>query len=343
MRRLAALLAFLLIPALSCADTLRIATFNTGLTREGPGLLLRDLERGSDDDIAAAVASIVATQPDVLVLQGIDWDMQLRALKAFEHLLAQSGAAYPHLFALQPNTGLATGLDMDGDGRTGGPRDAQGYGRFTGQDGLAILSRLPINTEQVQDFSQFLWKDMPQALLPAHKDGAPFPSQAARQVQRLSATAHWIVPLILPNGDVLSVMAFQATPPVFDGPEDSNGRRNHDEIRLWQLILNGRFGPPPQPPFVITGGANLDPDKGEGRRSAIRALLADRRLQDPQPNSAAAGPNTVEWEHVGRRRVDYVLPSAELEVIGSGVHWPAEAQADAPRHRLVWVDVVYPD
>jgi hypothetical protein len=53
----------------------------------------------------------------------------------------------------------------------------------------------------------------------------------------------------------------------------------------------------------------------------------------------------VDWPNVGRLRVDYVLPSAGLEVLDSGVFWPA---ADAPdhatvsaasRHRLVWVDI----
>ena len=33
------------------------------------------------------------------------------------------------------------------------------------------------------------------------------------------------------------------TPPVFDGPEDRNGRRNHDEIRFWaDYISPGQGG-----------------------------------------------------------------------------------------------------
>ncbi|WP_332872686.1 endonuclease/exonuclease/phosphatase family protein [Albibacillus kandeliae] len=93
-------------------------------------------------------------------------------------------------------------------------------------------------------------------------------------------------------------------------------------------------------PFVLAGDANLDPDRGEGRREAIRALLADERVQDP-----LAGVDTVVWEGVGARRVDYVLPSAGLRVAGAGVVWPAPDEAGhaaalvASRHRLVWVDV----
>jgi hypothetical protein len=47
-------------------------------------------------------------------------------------------------------------------------------------------------------------------------------------------------------------------------------------------------------------------------------------------------------------RVDYVLPSAGLAVVASGVIWPAAgdpmraAVEAASRHRLVWVDVALP-
>src|SRR3546814_15576309 len=47
----------------------------------------------------------------------------------------------PHRFTAPPNTGVPSGHDLDGDGRTMGPRDALGYGRFPGQYGMAILSR----------------------------------------------------------------------------------------------------------------------------------------------------------------------------------------------------------
>ena len=35
------------------------------------------------------------------------------------------------------------------------------------------------------------------------------------------------------NGKKIHFLVSHPTPPVFDGPEDRNGRRNHDEIRLW--------------------------------------------------------------------------------------------------------------
>jgi len=338
MRRLAASLLPLFFAFPVIADSLRIATFNTELSRDGPGLLLRDLERGKDPQINAVIAQIAAVNPDVLVLQGIDWDYENRALQALQNRLKQAGSDYPYLFARLPNSGMASDLDLDGDGRLGGPRDSQGYGNFTGEGGNAVLSRLPIEYDAVRDLSPLLWRDLPGALLPQHPDGTPFPSKQALQAQRLSSTTHWMIPLVTSDGGTLTLLSFQATPPLFDGPEDRNGRRNADEIRLWQLLLDGDLGPVPKSPLVIAGGANLDPNRGDGRRSAIASLLADPRLQDPRPTSPEAGENTVEWQRAGRMRVDYLLPSADLQVLDAGVAWSPRSDL-ASRHRLVWLDI----
>lgn len=351
-------LAFLSNPVL--ADTIRIATYNTELTRDGPGLLLRDLQKGRDKQIDAVVKVITAADPDILALQGIDWDHGQQALTALRRRLADAGSDYPFALSLQPNRGLATGLDLNGDGRPHGPEDSQGYGDFTGQNGIALLSRHPIDHTGLRDFTDLLWADLPDALLPETETNAgPFPSAAALAIQRLSSTGHWAVPIQLPSGATLTVMTYQAGPPVFDGPEDRNGKRNHDETRLWSLFLDGAFGGAPTRPFVIAGGANLDPQDGDGRPEALNALLTDPRLQDPAPTSTGAatapdqghiGPNatdTVEWDGPGRLRVDYVLPSADLTVTASGVIWPetgplADAALMASRHRLVWVDIDAP-
>lgn len=333
------LLLALSLPAQS--QPLRIATYNVELQRDGPGLLLRDLARGKDPQIAAVLDVIATADADVLAIQNFDYDLTAEALS----ILAKA-ADYPHYFALRPNAGMPTGLDMDGDGKLGGPADAQGYGRFSGHGGMAILSRYPIMTDSVQDLYDLLWKDVPDALLPVTADG-PFPSADALAVQRLSTTGHWIVPIEVPKGQ-FDLMTFHASPPVFDGPEDRNGRRNHYEIRLWQQVLDGDIGTAPANRFVIAGDANLDPDDSDGIRSAIDNLLADMRLQDVRP-TGAAGTDTVDWADPvpGNLRVDYVLPSIHWAVLDSGVMWPAaddpEARtvATASRHRLVWVDLGY--
>jgi hypothetical protein len=298
---------------------------------------------------------MAALDADVIVLTDIDWDLGLVTLGALAERLATAGAAYPHRLALRPNRGLRTGLDLDGDGRTTGPEDAQGWGPWPGYGGMAILSRLPIHTEGVQDLSALLWRDLPGAIPP------PMAPHAA-DVLRLSTTGHWIVPVTLPGGGYLTIMPFSATAPVFDGPDDRNGRRNHDEAAVWLRLLDGALPvPPPAPPFAILGHANLDPADGEGRSGALRALLSDPRLQDPAPRGthgrtepAHGGDPALDTAlftdpPLGGLRLDYVLPSAGLRVQGAGVLWPPDAHplaatlAAAGRHRPVWVDIAMPD
>ncbi|HEY9038574.1 MAG TPA: endonuclease/exonuclease/phosphatase family protein [Roseovarius sp.] len=326
-----------------------MATWNAELSRDGPGLLLRDILRG-DDAQAEAVAQIIAdVAPDILLLQNVDYDMELRALTALRDLIAAEGLRYGHLFARLPNTGMATGLDMDGDGRLGEPEDAQGHGAFAGQGGMAILSRYPVDMDGVQDLSDILWRDVPQAMLPM-VDGAPFPSAQAQDVLRLADVAQWAVPVLHDSGPI-TLLAFHANAPVFDGPEDRNGRRNHDQLRFWQHYLDGAFGPAPEQRFVLLGHANQDPDKSEGIKAGIRGLLADPRVTDPAPLRQGAPPGappeaTVEWPRVTppQMRVSYVLPSRDWAIAASGVHWPMEGEGArlsqaASRHRIVWVDL----
>lgn len=321
---------------------------------------MRAILRGEDAQIAAIAGIVARVGPDVLVLTDFDYDHDGIALAAFADLLAARGLVLPHHFALRPNSGMATGLDMDGNRRLGEARDAQGYGRFAGDGGMAVLSRWPIDREGAQDFSALLWRDLPGAVLPV-RDGAPFPSAEAQAVQRLSSVGHWVVPVQTGSGPV-HLLIWSATPPVFDGPEDMNGLRNRDEARFWQVFLDGTYGLPPRD-FVLLGNSNLDPADGDGLREAMAALLADPRLQDPQPQSAGGrlaadagqrgdpAQDTADWPHgaPGNLRVTYVLPSATLEIAGAGVFWPASDDPDAELlgkdglaagpHRLVWVDI----
>ena len=342
------------------AETLRIATFAAPLSRDGPGVLMRDLRKGADPQIDAIVGAVVQTAPDLILLTNFDYDYDALALQAFALILSDRGLSLPYRFAARPNTGWATGLDMDGNGYLGDARDAQGYGRFAGDGGMAVLSRWPIDAGAVTDLSAILWRDVQGAVLPV-LNGKPFPSETTQAAQRLSHGAHWIVPINPPDAPPFDLMAWSATTPVFDGPEDRNGLRNRDELRLWEIeIAKGR-----DRPFVVLGNANLDPNDGEGLRDAMAAFLANPAIQDPQPASIGAemaadpdhrGPaktDTADWpsDGPGNLRVSYVLPSADWRVVDAGVFWPdpadpaasvlgADGLAAGPHH-LVWVDLSF--
>lgn len=130
-------------------------------------MLLRDLRKGKDEQIASIVDVITTVAPDVLLLTDFDYDIDSMAISAFVLSLGAAGLVYDHTFASRPNTGLPTGLDMDGNGRTGEARDAQGYGRFSGDGGMAVLSRFPIDQDNVENLSDILWRDVAGGTLPA--------------------------------------------------------------------------------------------------------------------------------------------------------------------------------
>lgn len=334
-----ALLGALLSPP-ALAETIRLATYHTDLSERGPGLILQDIIQG-DDPVPATLEVIVAAQADILVLQDLDYDATGAALTALAAALAEAGLNYPYRLSLRPNTGWPTGHDLDGDGRTDGPRDAHGYGRFNGDGGLAVLSRFPLG--EVRDFSAILWRDLPDSQAPG------VTPEAALPVLRLHSVAAWDVAVQLPSGP-FHILTSHASPPVFDGPEDRNGLRNADEVRFWQLYLEGWSpdGPSFQADaFAIMATLNVDPARGEGLRDTLSALIRHTALQDPEPLSPF-GLVTADWDDPvpGDLRVDYILPAAGLDVAEAGVLWPeegplADAVVEASDHRLVWVDIAF--
>ena len=106
---------------------------------------------------------------------------------------------------------------------------------------MVVYSKYPIHVDQVRTFQLFRWEDMPGALLP-DDPRTPAPadwySPAELDIFRLSSKSHWDIPIDVPGRDVHFLVS-HPTPPVFDDPPafpagvDFNGRRNHDEIRLW--------------------------------------------------------------------------------------------------------------
>jgi len=175
---------------------------------------------------------------------------------------------------------------------------------------MAVLSRWPVAL--VADHSAMLWRDVPDTLFIDAK-GRTGPDATGYDVQRLSSSVHWELRVTPPGSDTLTLMVFHATPPVFDGSEDRNGRRNADEVLFWRHRLDGAFGPPPEVPFAILGTFNLAPDRGQGLRPQLVEFLADPRLRD-LPD--LIGKPTAHWPDPGpgSLRVDYILPSADLAV-----------------------------
>tara|TARA_R110002020_G_scaffold327121_1_gene542740 strand:- start:17950 stop:18957 length:1008 start_codon:yes stop_codon:yes gene_type:complete len=314
------------------AQSLRIATFNTELSRKGPGLLLRDILRGEDPQVIAFRQLMLDVRPDVIALQGIDFDLRNAALSALVNDLGAAGLVYPYSFASAPNAGQASGLDLNGNGRLGDADDAHGYGRFNGMGGMAVLSRFPIQHDAVEDYTPMLWRDLAGHIYPM-VDGAPFGGPEVFAAHRLSSRGHWVVPVETPASGPLHLMTFYATPPLYDGEEQRNRRRNHDEVAFWRSYIDAGKA---TAPFILLGTANVDPKRGSGMRGAIQGLLAHPELQNPFDDTPTA---ILSDKMPDGLQVDYLLPSTQWRVLDHGIITvPA-----ASRHSLLWVDISRPD
>ena len=268
-----------------------------------------------------------AADADIIVLTRFDYDATGQTLNSFGKLIDES---YPYSMPLVSNAGRPTEHDIDGDGRFGEPEDAQAYGRFPGQEALAVLSRYPIAFEDARSFNDLLWRDLPGTHAQASDTGIA--------TQRLSSGGHWVVPIDIARDPGttrrLTLLIGHAGAPVFDGPEDRNGRRNLDELRLWEQILEGQHGPPPEAPVIFMANTNLDPQRGEGYRDAMAQFLQRPRWQDP-----LSGVITAHWDRPGPMRVSYLLPSSQL-VLGAARVWPLIPDR---MHSLITVDIAWPD
>jgi endonuclease/exonuclease/phosphatase family metal-dependent hydrolase len=363
---------------------IRVATFNCSLNRDAAGQLKSDLNTDGNLQARKVAKILRQVRPDIVLLNEFDFSDPPAAATSFlkNYLNATADWAveepldYPYLWTGPVNTGVPTGRDLDHDDKTDGPGDAFGFGRFPGQYGMLLLSKFPIRNQQVRTFQRVLWKQMPNALLPVDPGTQQnWYSPEDLQVFRLSSKSHWDVPVEIGN-HVLHVLASHPTPPAFDGAEDRNGRRNHDEIRLWHDYLtpeasswiqddSGKSGGlPADASFVILGDLNADPIDGGSVAGAIQQLLQHPRVQaEPAPTSeggelAATAQKGINQKHrgpaatdtadfsdrsVGNLRADYVLPSKDLQVLAATVFWPATGESASlvhcSDHRLVFLDL----
>ena len=346
---------------------IRIATYNVSLYDKAAGLVRKRLEAGTDPQAEKIAAVIQTVRPDILLLNEIDYDSEGETVQLFaKKYLAKSQRGldpieYPFVYAAPSNTGVDSTMDLNADGKTGGPTDAWGFGTYPGQYAFAILSRFPIDEPNIRTFQNFLWRNFPDAKKPIDpKTGKPYYSDTVWDSLRLSSKNHVDVPIQI-GKDTVHLLACHPTPPVFDGPEDRNGNRNHDEVQFWNDYISDpdakwiaddqgrRGGLGGDTSFVIAGDLNTDPNKGDSNQSAIIALTGHQRVQDTKP-VRSGNPDSHATASFGPRRemrIDYVLPSSNFKVNDSGVFWPAKADPndkliDATDHRMVWIEVQLP-
>ena len=359
------------------------ATFNVSMEAQnylpageaGDGTVLAELLKTGEQPQIKNIAHIIQlVRPDVLLLNEFDYIADPEhGIKAFirNYLNKAQGAAepidYPYFYYSTVNTGQPSGYDLDNDGKaTDVGADAWAFGFYPGQYGMVLLSKYPIDSAKVRTFQQFKWQDMPGFMPTKKADGSPWYSPEAWSQFPLSSKSHWDIPLNI-NGQTVHVLASHPTPPVFDGPENRNGIRNHDELRFWVDYLTpekagyiyddsgNRGGLPQQSRFVLLGDLNASAEgEGDAINSGISALYNHPTINNSTPPQSQGGAehspgnkhgavHTAAW----RMRADYVLPSkAGFTITDSGVFWPEKTSPLYPLvgsrgassdHRLVWV------
>ncbi|MBP6095131.1 MAG: endonuclease/exonuclease/phosphatase family protein [Methyloversatilis sp.] len=425
------------------AETVRFATFNASLNRDASGQLLSDLANPLATGVTQAVANRIQqahnvaeiaqrVNADVLLVNEFDFDLNgtptassapsalgysSESARLFQQNFLSaghgnavrgltSGIAYAYRYTPNTNTGLASGFDLNNNGAVSGGDDAFGFGNFGGQFGFTIYSKYEIVA--VRSFQTFLWKDMPNNLLTNDPTGNKlnsFYSPDEIAALRLSSKNHVDLTVRI-NGQDVHFLTAHPTPPTFDGAEDRNGKRNHDEIRFWADYVagasyiyddqGGTGGLASGAKFVIAGDYNADPLDGDSFKgtvagqqyNAIGQLLDNPLVNTTLTPSAPGGLDakthpsnngTANLSHVGdptqdtadfsdsapgNLRVDYVLPSANLDMTGAGIFWPVDPDRNAPNttgdvydlvgnfrdqglyanypssdHKAVWVDV----
>ena len=342
---------------------------------------------GINSQLVAARDIIQQIRPDILVINEIDhdWDAVaqgeslLENPQRFLHNYLQQGKQpleYAYIYAAPCNTGFLSGFDLNNDGviateadrgGRGYGDDCYGYGAYPGQYSMALFSKYPIDSTAVRTFQKFLWKALPGNHLPHD-----FYSPEEIAILRLSSKSHWDVPIEI-DGTELHVLLSHPTPPVFDGPEDRNGRRNFDEIKFWNAYISGGTGLyddtgnatpfSAKAQFVIIGDLNASTRNPAVYDSvkAIDQLLKNPRVQESGPfltskgalrGVTAGAPDfferaTTEFRPGDKHRIDYILPSTGIKIIQGGVYWPdsSAAPADyqkaqiASDHHMIWLDV----
>ncbi len=374
---------------LMATQQITVATFNVSMEAEnylprgerGSSQILIDILANGDHPQVKNIAAIIQrVRPDILLLNEFDYIADPKqGIEAFiKNYLNQPQAGsqpidYPYYYYNTVNTGQPSPFDLDNDGAaTGVGADAWGYGFYPGQYGMVLLSKYPIQSEQIRTFQHFKWRDMPGHKVTLKADGSPWYSAAAWQQLPLSSKAHWDIPIQI-NGINVHLLASHPTPPVFDGPENRNGKRNHDEIRFWVDYLQPTQatyiyddqgttgGLAAGSRFVIVGDLNASAEgEGDAIHSGILSLVQHPLVNgsfvptsigaaEHSPDRPHAASHTASW----RMRADYVLPSKQgLKIKEGGVFWPAKADADYPLvgardassdHRLVWLTLQLTD
>ncbi|UJF18520.1 endonuclease/exonuclease/phosphatase family protein [Vibrio sp. SS-MA-C1-2] len=206
------------------------------------------------------------------------------------------------------------------------------------------------------------------------------------EIVRLSSKNHVDVTVNIPTieGDKpVHLLLSHPTPAIFDTYSKHNMMMNRDEIQFWADYINGESymyddngvygGLSEGNSFIILGDLNSDPYNGESYNNTIKSLI-DHHNVNTQASNGTLTPSSqggLEEDYQGNEnvnlenntltpwatRVDFNIPSSDLNVTETGVYWPAAGEPGrllmndsrigsngtgkdiSSDHRMVWVNI----
>lgn len=323
------------------AGTFRVAVVDAGLVGRDDGEIVSRLSTDFDPQAQAVARVLQRSRPDIALLVGFDWDSDARGVRRFVDRYLRvppdgQQLEYPHRFAAPVNRGEPSGLDLDDDGRVGGPGDAWSWGRYRGQGGMVLLSRYPI-AEPVRTF-----RDLPLE----SRDESAGPGAVVR---RLATTSIWDVPVTVPGATVRIVAA--DTMPLPEAPATA---ASTEMVRAQAVFLLEYARGSGRPGLSDDQGRQIG--LGDGPGMVLLGRMAGLSPAAASPSSGTAGRGEgaapaarteAEAAHsLGLRASGALVVCREGEEVGpvrATKDGSSTADATATPVRIVWKDLAFGD
>lgn len=317
--------------------SLRLATIQADLSGDTPESLNAELLRGNDRQATLVAEKIASANADIVVLTEMDADQD--AVDTFnEKYLAnpvdqRADVDYQYAFLAVGSKGRQSGADLNSDGVIGSAEDAWGQGAFEEQGSVVVLSKYPIDAEQVTGVSQLKWQDVEHGQL----GRTDFSGALAASIPVMS-TGLWDIPIEY-RGQRVHVVATQTQPESRD--RGFAAARQSDELKVIEDYLAGEdyvhsdSGEPAagiaQERFVVAGALALQ----ENSQERIEPFLAGLEREDALNASGSYLIPDSSWQVLGQGRIEQRNPSQAQPMTGA---IPQLIQGDNP---LIWTDIEF--
>lgn len=316
----------------TAGQRLRVATFEVDLSGEQPGELAADLAGGQNPQALRVAAAIQEANADLVLLTGFDADESAVRTFTTDYLETQraveGAAGYPYHYVGPSNLGVPSGADLDQDKIVGGPGDSWGYGQFPGQGSMVLLSRHPIDQDNIQTLTKQRWSD-----LPASQITEAGLSEAVAEAMPVMESGLWDVPITI-AGHEIRVIAIQTN----QGSEETSytAPRQND-----QLAVVGDW---------LSAAEYISDDDGARPANAEPYVVLGELGRNAQHNASVDA--LLEKIGVAEQGIhderNYILPDSALEITRHGSvkantveQAPAETEPANGTAELLWSDLKF--